>query len=252
MAISVDKVSGNYSVPLQVTVTVTPDQYVDYVAIRLRKEFQAGYIVESADEKLSGTIANNQSLTLPSSGAWELTLSAAGADDVVASYGVGVELPAVTIETDNTTPFQRSLDVKAKTTRGKLYHSPDGQGWLESCTFHLTRTCTVHFVALDEQGIASAIVEKAYNKKIPWDDCVTATLSEHFITKRLDLQQFLDLGNTLGFNATVTLYRIEGKWVPTPEPEARIEERLKDLEAENARLRLEIANLRLDKTSRAS
>jgi pimeloyl-ACP methyl ester carboxylesterase len=199
VTIQVDKVSGNYSSPLPVTVTVNPtDQRVDYVARRLRKEFQAGYIIESAEETLSGTLSNHESLTLANTGVWEVKFSAPGAADIVVSYGVGVDLPVVTIEPDNTTPFKGSLDVMARTTRGRLYYSPDGQGWIEGAIFHITRTCTVHFIAIDSEGIASMVVEKAYKRNPDWDDRVTATLCEHFIAKRLDLPHFLDLGNKLG------------------------------------------------------
>lgn len=216
--IQVDKASGNYGANLQLTVAVEPaTAAVDYRAERLTKAFQAGYITKQVVETHSGTLTHGQAITLMPDGAWEVAFSAAGAAPVVRTYGVNVVLPEVTILTDNDQPFRGSLDVMASTTKGILYNSLDAEHWNAGAIVPITETSTVSFIAIDATGLASAPVSRAYEKAIPYEDKVTATLTSHFAQGRLTLDQYLALGRELGFTAVITLYLVNGKWVYDPD-----------------------------------
>ncbi|MFP3558231.1 alpha/beta fold hydrolase [Paraburkholderia sp. SIMBA_049] len=216
--ITVDKDSGSYGSALPITVTVNPaTASVHYTAERLTKQFQAGYINRSVSETRTGTLSNGQSLNLATDGMWEVMFGADGADDVRRAYGVGIVLPEVNVLTDNATPFNGSLDVAASTTRGALYYSTDREGWIAGSVATITRTATVSFIAIDSDGIASVVVSRAYEKYVTWTDSRTATLTEHFIARRLTVDQYVSLGQQLGFNAVITLYLVNGNWVRNPE-----------------------------------
>jgi pimeloyl-ACP methyl ester carboxylesterase len=216
--ISVDKGSGNYGANLQVTITIDPANIsVNYTAERITKEFQAGFIVKAVAETDAGMLSNSQSLTLSTDGVWEIVFSASGAEDIVRTYGVNVIIPEVTILTSNTTPFQGSLEVRASATKGTLYYSFNGQHWNTGSIITITETATVYFIAIDSNGIASAIVSRAFEKIPTYQDSATGTLTEHFIAGRLTVSQYLDLGLALGFTAVITLYLINGKWVLNPQ-----------------------------------
>jgi pimeloyl-ACP methyl ester carboxylesterase len=216
--ISVDKDSGSYGAGLQITVTVAPATVsVDYVAERIVKRFDGGFIGRTVIEARTGTLTDGQSLTLATNGQWELLFRAAGAEAVQRTYGVDITLPEVRILTDGTTPFRDSLDVSASTTRGTLYHSTNRENWFVGSVISINRAATVSFIAIDSDGIASPIVSRAFEKEIPWEDKQTATLTEHFIAGRLIVNQYVALGLELGFNAVITLYLVGGTWVLNPE-----------------------------------
>jgi hypothetical protein len=216
--IGVDKDSGSYGAGLQITVTVTPATVsVGYVAERVVKRFDGGFIGRTIAETLTGTLANGQALTLATDGQWEVVFRAAGAEEVQRTYGVNITIPEIRILTDNTTPFRDSLDVSASTTRGTLYHSTNRENWFVGSVISINRAATVSFIAIDSDGIASPVVSRAFEKETPWEDKQTATLTEHFIARRLTVNQYVALGLELGFNAVVTLYLIDGAWVLNPE-----------------------------------
>ena len=146
-----------------------------------------------------------------------MVFRAAGAEEVQRTYGVNITIPEVRILTDNTTPFRDSLDVSASTTRGTLYHSTNRENWFAGSVISINRTASVSFIAIDSDGIASPIVSRAFEKEIPWEDKQTATLTEHFIARRLTVNQYVTIGLELGFNAVITLYLIDGTWVLNPE-----------------------------------
>lgn len=214
--VDVDKPSGNYLAPLSITVMVSPPELaVGYVAERVTREFQSGAILKTVAQTQSDTLAHGQTLSLDDAGAWELTLTAAQTPAVVRTYGVGVQLPEVSILTDNSTPFQSNLDVKANTNKGDLFFSLDGNLWNAGASVTITESTKVHFMAIDADGLASAAVSRFYEKRsIPSE---TATLVQHFLTQRLNAQQFSALFVQFGTNATVTLYFINDRWVLNPE-----------------------------------
>ena len=142
---------------------------------------------------------------------------AAGAEEVQRTYGVDVSIPDVRILTDNTTPFRDSLDVSATTTRGTLYHTTNRENWFVGSVISINRTATVSFIAIDSDGIASPVVSRVFEREIPWEDKQTATLTEHFIARRLTVNQYVTMGLELGFNAVITLYLVDGTWVLNPE-----------------------------------
>lgn len=215
--ITVDKASGSYGPNLNVSVSVEPSStVVSYVAERVTREFQAGFVVRTVAETLSGTLANGQSLTLATGGAWEVVFRAAGTDDVARTYGVNVVLPEIDIQTDNSQPFRGTLNVAAKVTRGTLYHSTDREHWMLGAEMVLNRTATVSFIAIDSNGVPSVIQSRAYRKQ-DWEDQQTASITAHFLAGRLSVNDYTSLGLELGFNAVITLYLIDGKWLRNPE-----------------------------------
>jgi hypothetical protein len=96
---------------------------------------------------------------------WEVAYSADGAvEDESRTYWVGRATPIeVTIVTDSFT-FENSLDVRAETTRGKLYHSLDGELWNEGDKVTITKDAVVHFIAIDSDGVASEVISKSFSK----------------------------------------------------------------------------------------
>ncbi len=220
--ISIDKDSGNYGSNLPITVTVDPPTVsVDYTAERMTSAFQAGFLVRTIADTRTGTLSNGQSVTLAPDGAWEVTFSARGADKVVRTYGVNAVLPEVTILTDNSTSFQGSLAVMASATKGILYHSFDGQHWTAGSVVTITQTATISFIAIDSNGLASAIVSRGFEKKPTCETRATGTLTEHFNAGRLTVNQYVELGLALGFTAVITLCFINGQWVYNPETAER-------------------------------
>jgi hypothetical protein len=153
---------------------------------------------------------------LDTDGQWEVTFRAAGANEVRRTYGVNIVIPEVKILTDNTAPFSDDLDVSASTTRGTLYNSTNGENWVAGAVATINRTTTVSFIAIDSDGIASPVESKAFEKKPAWEDRQTATLTEHFLAQRLTVEQYVTIGQQLGFNAVITLYLIDGAWTLNP------------------------------------
>jgi pimeloyl-ACP methyl ester carboxylesterase len=188
VTMAVDKSSGDYGGPLTITIDVdAPDKRVSYVANRVTKEVLQGYIVGKVAETLKGTFIGGQTkLTLPTDGMWEVTYNVEGAVEAEeGTYWVGAtEKIEVTIDTDNSTPFEGRLDVTATTSRGQLYHSLSGrgrsdaavplgdavstvvygEGWSEGNVAQIDGNAVVYFVAIDSDGTASEIVSKAFEK----------------------------------------------------------------------------------------
>ncbi len=212
-AISVDKESGSYGPGMRITATISPaTSTIEFVADRVAKRFNGGFIERTVAETRSGTLSDGGTLTLDTDGLWEVVFSAAGAEAVRRTYGVNITLPVVTILTDNSTPFRGSLDVSASTTRGTLFHSTNRQNWLAGSVITIDRTATVSFVAIDSDGIASAEASRAFEKRPASTDQRTATVTQHFIAGRLTVDQYVAMGLELGFNAVVTLFLIDGAW----------------------------------------
>jgi pimeloyl-ACP methyl ester carboxylesterase len=219
--ITVDKNSGNYDSPLMVTLNIDPsDKTVDYAAKRVTKEIRNNVLGEEIAETLNGSLSNGQTLTLPTDGMWEVLFSADGADDLQRTYGVGIEILEVTITTDNSTPFEESLNVMATATRGKLYHSDDGlapQMWIEGANTTITESKVIYFIAIDSDGIASPITSKAFKKAVAPPAAITATPVEHFVAKRIGLSEYLAYGQQFGFTTPIRLCLLNGHWVICPD-----------------------------------
>ena len=166
VTMTIDRNSGDYDRPLRITADIgLEDIAVDYVANRVRKVFLNGYIVDKVAEARRGILGNGRPLTLHTDGMWEVAYSAEGAvDDEYKTYWVGRITPIeVTIVTDGFT-FESSLEVRAETTRGKLYHSLDGELWNEGDKVTITRDAVVRFIAIDSHGIASGIISRSFGK----------------------------------------------------------------------------------------
>jgi pimeloyl-ACP methyl ester carboxylesterase len=216
MSFSVDKESGNYGANLRVTVTVSPaGATVGYAARRLTRAVQAGYLVETVAQENEGALSNNQSLTLAHDGAWDVTFTASSGAPLARTYGVNVLVPDLSILTDNSTPFQGSLEVKTMTSKGTVYYSTDKTEWLAKSNPLIHETTTLYFIAIDAEGLASPIISRTYEKKAV--EFVKGSLTAHFIAGRLDVSGYLDLTWQLGANAVITLYLVNGEWVRDPD-----------------------------------
>jgi pimeloyl-ACP methyl ester carboxylesterase len=185
----VDTESGDYGSPLTITLDVDPpDKVVSYVANRVTKEVLQGYIVGKIAETIKGTFIGGQTrLTLPTDGMWEVAYNVEGAVETEKrTYWVGTtEKIEAAIDTDNSTPFEGSLEVTATTPRGKLYHSLSGggqseatvplgdalrtvvygEGWSEGDIVTINRDAVVYFITIDSGGNASDIVSKPFKKR---------------------------------------------------------------------------------------
>src|SRR5215218_7160015 len=213
VAIVTDKASGSYAAPLTITVHIDPsDRSVHYVGSRVTKEFRNGFIVTSSTDELEGTLQDGQTLTISESGMWEITFSAEGTADVRRAYWVGVEPIEVSIITDNSVPFEGTLDVMASTTRGNLYHSLKGDMWSEGPVVTITSDAAPRFVAIASDGIASEEVTKSFQKTAA-PPAVTATVVQHYVAQRISLNEYLAYGQKFGFNTQITLYLVNGRWV---------------------------------------
>lgn len=213
---SVDKDSGSYATNLQVTVAASPaDAAIACVARRLTKAVAAGFLTETVAATHEGTLGNGETLTLAQDGAWDVRFSAADGTALERTYGVGVLLPELTILPEGGPPFQGSLEVKASATRGTVFHSTDRVRWLAQSNPVIRATTTLYFIAIDADGLPSPIVARTFEKKaVPF---VKATLTEHFIAHRLDVEQYVALTLELGANAVIILYFINDEWVRDPD-----------------------------------
>ncbi|GGX81954.1 chitobiase/beta-hexosaminidase C-terminal domain-containing protein [Pseudoduganella dura] len=213
---TVDRNSGNYGTNLQVTVTVSPPgATVAYTARRVTKAVTAGYLAESVAETLEGALPHNGTLTLAHDGAWDVRFSSGTGDALERAYGVNAAIPNLTIVTPENPPFQVSLEVVTSTDKGTVYYSTDKVGWLAQSTVFIRETATLHFIAIDADGLASPIVSRSFLKKPV--EFVKATLTEHFLAHRLDVGEYVDLTVELGGNAVITLYFIDNDWVRDPD-----------------------------------
>jgi pimeloyl-ACP methyl ester carboxylesterase len=213
---SVDKESGNHGPNLQITVTVTPaSATIAYKARRLTKAVQAGFLVETISEENEGALLNNQSLTLAHDGAWDVTFTASSGAMLERTYGVNVLVPELSILTDNSTPFQGSLEVKTIASKGTVYYSTDKTHWLAQSNPIIHETTRLYFIAIDAEGLASPLASKAFEKKAV--EFAKATLTEHYIAGRLGIVDYIDLTMQLGVNAVITLYFVNGDWVRDPD-----------------------------------
>ena len=214
--VSVDKASGNFGSGLAIAVTVDPPgTSIRYTAKRLTKSIPVGFIVEAVAETKSKTLSSGDSLTLSPDGAWDVTFSADGTEDLLQTYGVNTVIPIVTILTGNDTPFQGSLEIKTHATKGVTFFSLDGKHWNAEANPTITETSKAYFIAISPDGLASPIVSSSFEKKAVIS--ASGTLSEHFVARRITVAQFIELGSQLGFTAVVTLHLINDKWVLNPE-----------------------------------
>ena len=179
--LSVDRSSGHYSGPLNLVIAVDPPtRAVAATASRITKAFIAGFIIDKVPEAQHLTLFDRQSITLASSGMWQLTLRVDGAtDDLVRTYWVDVPAIVTTIQTDNTAPFENSLQVVATADEptATIYYSLDGSRWNAGATVAITEDAAVSFVAITPAGLASETVSRSFHKAVR--RAVTAGGNEH-------------------------------------------------------------------------
>jgi hypothetical protein len=227
VTITVDRASGSYDSPLTVTINIDPpDKRVQCVATRVTKKVRGGVLVVDTAETLEETLNNGQTLSLSMDGMWEVVFSAEGAaEDIKRTYWLGIPEIEVVITTDNSTPFDRSLVVMATTNsiRGRLFHSVNNaqlsvdstQIWNEGASITITENTEVHFIVIEPTGIASEDVSKMFTKRVIFQDAATANVNEHFIARRVNLNEFQAYFQQFGLKP-FTLFLVNGRWVLDP------------------------------------
>jgi len=101
----------------------------------------------------------------------------------------------------------------ATTTRGTLYQSLKGDMWSEGTVVTITSDAAPRFIAIDN-GIASEIAVEAF-KKAAAPSAVRATAVEHYVARRIGVNEYLVYGQKFGFNTPFTLHLVNGLWVPS-------------------------------------
>jgi pimeloyl-ACP methyl ester carboxylesterase len=227
VTITTDKANGSYDAPLEINVNIDSldDTSVSCTARRVTKEIEGGFFVVNTAETVEETLNNGQKLTLSTEGMWEVVFSAEGTEDVKRTYWVGIPLTLVTITTDNSVPFDRSLVVMATTnsTNAKLFYSIDSaqhsvdsnRMWIEGASATISDNAEVHFVALNPNGTTSEEVSKSFRKQVKFQDAVTANANEHFIAGRVTLNEYLTYFGQFHLKP-FTLYLVNGRWVLDP------------------------------------
>jgi pimeloyl-ACP methyl ester carboxylesterase len=220
LAITVDKASGSFSAPLAITVNIDPpNKTVNCVAKRVTKEFRNGTIVATSTDTVEEALNDGETLTLSTDGMWEVVFSAEGAGDIKRIYWLGVPMIEVTIATDNSIPFDRSLVVMATASNSpgaKLFHAVNStQMWNEGASVTITDNAEIRFIAIDANGIAAEEVSKAFKRRILFQDAVTANVNEHFIARRININEFQAYFQQFGLKP-FTLFLVNGRWVLDP------------------------------------
>ncbi len=219
VALAVNPDSGGHPAPLVVTVGGSNDVDIAVRARRLTRHFAAGYIVDTVAETETATLRDGGTLVLDAPGMWELTATASGAPEpITRTYWVGVDPVLATIVTDNATPFETSVLVTAVASdpAAALYHSLDGATWSAGAAVSITVDTVVSFIAITPDGIASPVVSRAFTRRVPFDDAVTAGAIDHFLAGRIDAARYVAFAEQFGFFAPFTLYLIDGSWVLDP------------------------------------
>src|SRR4051794_12074108 len=216
--LTVDHDSGGYASPLTVRPAVDPVTLgVAVEANRLTKQFANGYILDEVLESRQETLADGQPITLTTAGMWRMTFTAAGAvDDLIRTYWVGVPAVTVTITAPDE-PFIDSVLVVAATSdpTARLFHSLDGVVWTEGATVTILEDAAVSFLAINPDGIASAVATRSLTKRL-WDATVTASAINHFLAGRIDATGYVTLSQRFGFFTPFALFLVAGEWVLDP------------------------------------
>jgi hypothetical protein len=216
--LTADKDTGSHSAPLQITVTSAPDRAVEATANRITRVFLAGFITDKVSETQRAILGNGQSITLASSGMWQLTLHVDGAtDDLIRTYWIGVPAVNTTITTESA-PFQHSLLVVAATSEptASVYHSLDGTLWNLGATVTILQDAVVSFVAITPVGLASEVVSRSFTRAVG-EGAVTASANGHFIAGRIGVGEYLSYAGQFGFFTPFTLYLVDGDWILAPD-----------------------------------
>ncbi|HEY5879063.1 MAG TPA: chitobiase/beta-hexosaminidase C-terminal domain-containing protein, partial [Nakamurella sp.] len=191
---------------------------VTVTAERVVTEFANGYLVRTVLDAALAIVRDGGGLTLTDPGVWEVAANAVGAVPQHATYWVGVLPVEVTIVTDNDEPFDGSLLVTAWSSSqvATLYHSLDAEHWTAGASVTINQDAVVSFVAIDPNGVASTVAARRFTKRIPWDDQATGSVIDHFLARRIDVDEFLAYADQFGFFTAFTLYLIDGDWVLDP------------------------------------
>lgn len=210
--------SGSQERGVTVTVAVDPDRDVTITAERVVTVFTNGFLDRTVHQTLTATVRTGGGLTLLDAGVWEVGANAEGATPQRATYWVGVLPVEVTIVTDNSEPFENSLLVTATSSSqvATIFHSLDGQRWTPGASVTIDSDAVVSFVAIDPNGVSSTVASRPFTKRIPWDDLATASVIDHFLAGRIDVDEFLAFADQFGFFAPFTLYLVNGDWVLDP------------------------------------
>jgi hypothetical protein len=50
----------------------------------------------------------------------------------------------------------------------------------------------------------------------PYSQSITATVVQHYVANRINLDEYLELGMAYGYNTEITLYDCSGTWTNSP------------------------------------
>lgn len=219
VTITLDKPSGRYAGELTVTVSVDPPTTtVRYEARRVTKIITLGKVETRLEEAPRiDSLGNGQTLALAAEGMWEVVFTADGAQDITRTYWIDVVPPQVEIITDDTVPFENTLDVQARTDIGTLFMNNsgvDGDGWQRISKISIKEDAVIKAIAITSEGIASGIVTRKFKRVV--HEQVVGTVAEHFVAGRLDVEGYLRYGTKYGYIQTFTLYKINGEWTDDP------------------------------------
>ncbi len=79
--------------------------------------------------------------------------------------------------------------------------------------------CIPQVIGIGSAGIASEVVTKAF-RTLPAPSAVRATVVEHYVARRIGLNEFLAYGQQFGFTTQITLHLVNGQWIPASPPTA--------------------------------
>ncbi len=215
VTITIDQPSGNYGTDLSISASVDPVSAgpVRFVGKRIKQTIIAGHLETDIIETKEGSLSGGETFTLTTPGIWTVTFQADGASNVFRTYGVGVQSPHVEIITDNSVPFNPPLNVQATTDIGVIYMNNGGSdeyGWTATSAVSISDNTIVKAIAITNDGIASEIVSKKFER--PPIEQAHGTATEHYIAGRLDVNGYLHYGSKYGFMQAFTLYKIDGNW----------------------------------------
>ncbi len=199
-----------------IAVTSSNSADIEYKIYQSTVSISNGKITSNDTLQSSGTVVSGGTVILPGDGYYKLNLKVSKVEQDFA-FGVNVSVPVVNIDTDNSVSFENQLTIDISTTFGAIYYSTDGENYVQGNSLTITETTTVSAVAI-ENGIASTVVEKLFEKQLGYVDSATGTATDHYLAGRINVTRYNELGALYGYTTPFTMYKLEtGEWVTEDE-----------------------------------
>jgi hypothetical protein len=100
----------------------------------------------------------------------------------------------------------KPLEVKASASKGTVYNSLDGEHWSIGGIVSVNRTSRSISWRSTRMELRRQSSSGHSEKEV--FESVTATALQHYLDKRIDLNEFLQLGQEVGYLTSITLYHI--------------------------------------------